>query len=97
MLFNPIIIEGYQSEQMESSGFSIQTIVLPSTTVVYLNRFLFHRKTLLVFASWNYGSCICPIDFDPGVGLATSFALLVGMAEGARMSTIKGDIKFPLR
>ncbi|CAM9162490.1 unnamed protein product, partial [Hapterophycus canaliculatus] len=32
-----------------------------------------------------------------GLGLATSFVFVVGMAEGARVSAVKGDLKFPIR
>eukprot|EP00903_Cladosiphon_okamuranus_P010723 g10135.t1 len=31
------------------------------------------------------------------LGLATSFVLVVGMAEGARVSALKGDVEFPIR
>eukprot|EP00752_Nemacystus_decipiens_P010672 g9503.t1 len=31
------------------------------------------------------------------LGLATSFVFVVGMAEGARVSALKGDLKFPIR
>ncbi|CAB1106706.1 unnamed protein product [Ectocarpus sp. CCAP 1310/34] len=31
------------------------------------------------------------------LGLATSFVFVVGMAEGATVSTVKGDLKFPTR
>lgn len=32
-----------------------------------------------------------------GLGLATSFVFVVGMSEGARVSAVKGDLRFPIR